>query len=382
MESQAELPAITETEALVIKSFVPTREKVDAMVAANSELVFDYASRKGNKEARSHISNLRTLRADVERCRKQEKESALSYGRLVDSTAKSLTESVTGMIEVHAEPLKKIEDAEAARQDILNGLAANPAAMMSEISEIEAERDRISDMVIPDCAECEAAKKFRLEQLAEQVIAAQKRDDDAQELERLRNAEAERVEKAAEEKRLADEKAQAEADEKAQAERNRILREEAAAEAKAEAEAAAEEARLELIRAVEEAEQARVDAIAETERQRVAAEEEKEAAKAEAAEAFRKAEATAAEALKTANAETERLKKAEADRVERDRQAIETSNKIAAERKANFEANRKKLIKQAADELAAGFGWSAENALKAATSIADGKFPSIKLVTV
>jgi colicin import membrane protein len=85
------------------------RKQLDGLKSSSNALVFDYASPKGNKEARSHVFSLRKVGASLEKARKEAKSAALEYGRLVDSKAKEIDAEITTLIDVHDKPLREIE---------------------------------------------------------------------------------------------------------------------------------------------------------------------------------------------------------------------------------------------------------------------------------
>lgn len=81
----------------------------------NDKAVFDYADKKGSKDARSHIFKLRKTKTAVDKVRQSKKAAALAYGRMVDSQAKEIISEIEDMIDVHQKPLKEIEEKEKAR---------------------------------------------------------------------------------------------------------------------------------------------------------------------------------------------------------------------------------------------------------------------------
>lgn len=98
-----------------ITAYNPFRAQLAELAEANSKAVFNYEDPDGNKEARSHVFQLRKTKTAVDKARKAEKEQSLAYGRLVDSEAKEIVGQLEAMIDVHQKPLKAIEDKEKAR---------------------------------------------------------------------------------------------------------------------------------------------------------------------------------------------------------------------------------------------------------------------------
>ena len=87
------------------------------------------------------IREVRTLRVSVEKRRKELKREALEYGRLVDSTARSITQRLVP-IEAHLKNLKKEED-ERKRQEKLE-------KERKERERVDAIKARMSDLSLPD----------------------------------------------------------------------------------------------------------------------------------------------------------------------------------------------------------------------------------------
>jgi len=105
----------TETLDTALVQYEPIKADIAKLKKENATLVFDYESAKGNKLARSHVAQLRTLKGEIERKRVALKAEALAFGKKVDGAAKEMTGEVEQMIEVHAKPLADIEAREAAK---------------------------------------------------------------------------------------------------------------------------------------------------------------------------------------------------------------------------------------------------------------------------
>ena len=317
-----------------IAAYSEYRAQLAALDAENSALVFDYASEKGEKEARSHMHKLRKTKAAVDTARKTEKAASLEYGRLVDAEAKEIIEQLESMIEVHDKPLREIAEREAARkQSILNRLGELCAyfELPPTLTAVQWEthlRELSSIIVDESFDESMAAatkhKKDAISFLTESLAIAMRRESEQAELEKLRK----------------------EAAERAQAEREAEIAANAAAKAKAAAEQAAEA-------------QAR-----EVER--------KAAAEKLAAEAREKVERDRAERAEKAAKETEaRLKKEAADKVEAQRKADE---KRAADKKHVETVNA-----SASAGLQKALGIQPEEAAQIIVVIASGMIPAISI---
>ncbi len=99
----------------VIAAYRPFIDQLDELRDANGA-TFDYDDPEGNADARSHIHNMRKVKGALKKVRVTEKAESLAHGRLVDGQAKELTAEIDALIEVHAAPLKAIEDREKERQ--------------------------------------------------------------------------------------------------------------------------------------------------------------------------------------------------------------------------------------------------------------------------
>ena len=224
----------TKNEPAVFNEF---RSQLAELKQNNSAVVFDYATPKGNKEARSHIYTLRQTKGAVEKARKQAKQDALEYGRLVDQSAKEITDELEGMIEVHDAPLREIEQREADRVAKHNaGIAAIYAYTDSGYatlnSQLICETIKQLGRLAPDESyeefTAEAITKFKsaMQHLEKCRDAAVQREREQAELERLRKEAAEREQKEREDRiaREAAEKAKAEAEAKAKADAEAVQR--------------------------------------------------------------------------------------------------------------------------------------------------------------
>lgn len=224
----------TKNEPSVFNEF---RGQLAELKQNNSAVVFDYATPKGNKEARSHIYTLRQTKGAVEKARKQAKQDALDYGRLVDQSAKEITDELEGMIEVHDAPLREIEQREANRiKNHQDGIARiktylDPCHAAMNSSMINTYLHELEEYQPDESYEEFTAEALKSYKQAEQYLtachaAAAKREQEQAELDRLRKEAAEREQKEREDRiaREAAEKAKAEAEAKAKADAEAVQR--------------------------------------------------------------------------------------------------------------------------------------------------------------
>lgn len=188
-----------------IAAYNPFRAQIAEMREINAKTVFQYHDPQGNKEARSYIHKLRLSKGEIERVRKAEKAASLEYGRKVDAEAKDLTAEIEAMIAVHQAPLDEIEEREKARVDAIECRRMDMKSQADDVSALPAiaikERIEYVDAITIDAsfAEFQAAaigeKMATLAILNEALAAAEKREAEAAELERLRREEEERKRK-------------------------------------------------------------------------------------------------------------------------------------------------------------------------------------------
>lgn len=118
METEVQL----KDEDVKVEAYDRYRAQLSQLKEENNKAVFDYRTKKGNKEARSHIAKIRRVKGALEKDRKEAKAWSLAYGRRVDSLAAEIENELDDMIEVHALPLREIEEEEQKRVDHIMGL--------------------------------------------------------------------------------------------------------------------------------------------------------------------------------------------------------------------------------------------------------------------
>lgn len=309
--------------------FSVTDAGIAELEAKHRGLVVAHGDKKGYLALTQAIAEVRTARTDVEKRRKELKQDALDYGRLVDSTAKAITErleAIEGPLKANKEQIdaenerikREKEEAEQKRIAILQSRIAEFSAVPSRMISESADKLSLKIRLLTDyeittedfqefagqAAEAIAGTIEALERMLADRIAADEAESarlaEQARIDAERKAEAKRL--AAEQARLAAERAefdrqQAEARRQQEA-ADRARREaEAAEQAKRDAEARAQQAEIDRQRAELKAAQ---DALAE--QQRKAA----EAAQAEAeAKAKKEAEKAAKDAKAKLDAEIE-----------------------------------------------------------------------------
>ena len=83
--------------------FSVTDAGIAELEAKHRGLVVAHGDKKGYLALTQAIAEVRTARTDVEKRRKELKQDALEYGRLVDSTAKAITERLEAIETRHAD---------------------------------------------------------------------------------------------------------------------------------------------------------------------------------------------------------------------------------------------------------------------------------------
>jgi len=164
----------------------------------NEKLVFDYADSNGEKDARSHIAKLRTVKTEIANIHKEAKAEALAFGRRLDAKKNEYTSEVESMIAVHKDPLDKIA---AEKQAIIDAeIAKAQAEEEKRLADIEAREQAVKDAEEKLAKEkAEAARIAREKDIAigaaerarEQAEAKAKAEADAKELAEKKAKEAE-----------------------------------------------------------------------------------------------------------------------------------------------------------------------------------------------
>lgn len=324
-------------------------------------------TRTGLDQIKSEAHSIRSIKAGIDRTRKQLTEHWRQQTAKVNEAGKVITEKLDALIEEVRAPVTKWEEAEKARKAeadrILSTLEAAKLIRFGETSAtVQARLDEIRGMNLNDevlGARLEMAEDLKTEavgilQQAVTDLAAQ--EAQAAELERLRREKAE-----------ADARAE-------QAEAQRIAEQQRLEREKVEQERIAKAA-------AEAAERARIEAEESAERKR-----QEEAAAARAAEEERQRQAQAEiEAANARAAEAELAARIERERIEAEQRAREEAEAAEAEAQRQREADlahRQKVIDTAVDALAGDNGIPGLTR-KLATSIIHaieaGKVPAVSI---
>lgn len=188
-----------------IAVYDPFRTQLVEFKELNDSVVFNLETKKGMKDAKSHIYKLAQTKSGIEKARVKEKSASLIYGRLVDSEAKDIVAQVDEMIEVHKTPIDEIEQREkdriakhrAAIDEIIN---LNP---FDTVEAIQFCIDKVAvcttDSMEEFIHDMSDAKAIKLAELTERLSVRVKADADAAELDRLKKLEDDRIAKEREE---------------------------------------------------------------------------------------------------------------------------------------------------------------------------------------
>ena len=101
---------MTTTPTFPAVVFSVTDAGIAELEAKHKGLVVAHGDKKGYLALTQAIAEVRTARTDVEKRRKELKQDALDYGRLVDSTAKA---TILALIAERDELLAKLDRAQA-----------------------------------------------------------------------------------------------------------------------------------------------------------------------------------------------------------------------------------------------------------------------------
>lgn len=188
-----------------IVAYAPFKQELVAIEKANATLVFDLEDKKGNAAARSHVHKLRQSKAAVEKVRVAQKAESLETGRQIDSQAREIKEKFDSMIEVHAAPIKDLEERESKRieeiQDRLKMFVTQQDVYGLPSDRIQMRLESVKRMDLDEAffaeflADAGVAKDQALTSLNASLTAALNSEEEAAELDRLRKESAEREQK-------------------------------------------------------------------------------------------------------------------------------------------------------------------------------------------
>ena len=303
-----------------IAAYDEFRAQLAELRESNSKAVFDYEDPQGNKDARSHVFQLRKTRTAIDKARKQEKESSLNYGRQVDAEAKDIMAEVELMIDVHSAPLKAIEAKEAARKQEIESkydliISLGLVGINDSIAAIKVSIEKLAELTPDDSfdefmAEATREHKKSSEALNAALESAVKAEAEKAELQKLRDEQAERD----------------------QLERDKRIAEDAVEDAVKAAEQKAENDRLDAERKLEGA--------------RIAAKESQDRAEREKQEAIMREEAAKRSAVEAEQRHAEELirvaKEAEAKAI-RDTEAAAEVERLANEKRESNKRHKAKI---------------------------------------
>lgn len=343
-----------------VAEYQPFYAQLAELEKNNAALAFDYESKKGNKEARSHINTLRLTKGALERTRKEAKAESLRIGRAVDSEAAEIEKRIEAMISVHQAKIDEIEQREKDRVATLSGRLCdlrNTGAIENTAADLARAIAALEPLVIGD-----DWQEFR-------ELALEAKD---QSLQTLRRRHAERVKADAEAAELARLRAEAEA--RAQKDRDDAIAKAAVEKAQAEAARKAEQEAAKARQLIEDAERKAKQEREAAERRELELKLQAEQAERRRVEAEQKAVQDAKDALIRAEQEKARAIKAEQDRVA-------AVAKAEADAQAKREANKAHLAKINRAALAAfvAGGIAEECAKDCIKLIASGKIPAITI---
>lgn len=379
-----------------IAAFSPFYADLATLEKDNAATVFDYESKGGNKDARSHVHKLRKTKGALEKVRKEAKADYLRLGRAVDSEAADIESRIEAMIAVHQVKLDEIEQRETARVSALEERLRAISPGIEHYANSDAVRVAIAGVeaitITADweefMAQAATVKEQVLARLNGYLLTAIKAEEDAAELARLRaeTLAREQADRDAAIAAAAADKARKEAEEKAAQEAAKARQ--ALLDAQAEAERKEAAARQAIADAGEQARrkeaaaaQALKDAAEQARQAEEAAKRRELDLKMQAEEAKRRADAQAKAAEEARIAALERAKEDAARAVEEEKRRAAAETKRIADEAAKREANKvhKGSINRAAVAAFVAGGMTEECAKLAVTLIAQGKVENISI---
>lgn len=354
---------VSETPVVVLTDKEKRAEFYAHIQAEVDSFVPDISTLKGRDAIKSLAYKITRTKTAIDAAGKELNEEARQRINAVDAERRAAREHLDALAKTVRAPLTEWEEAEKAREAevdrIITMLRSSRFVEQSETSDSIRERGTIIHNIAIDpdvfqdrADEAEREKKDTVAHLLAAMEQAIKAEKAAEELERLRKAEAERQ---------AAEQAKREAEE---AEARRIEEEKRVEEARA---------------AAEKAEQERI-ARAEQEAADRARREAEEAAQRERDEERRQHEAALA-AEREAREKAEREAQAERDRIAAERRATEEAAQRAAEEAAERQANQENRTarKTAAKEAIIAVGIPEAKAIKLVQAIVAGDIPNVRM---
>ncbi|KKN75841.1 hypothetical protein LCGC14_0377170 [marine sediment metagenome] len=152
--------------------FDPLKAKIREAKEKSALLAFDYKDKQGNKDARSWVAYLRTLKAPVSELHKTGKAEALKYCKEWDRTKNDIITGIEEMIEFHDKPLREIKDAEkkAAEEIEARGMQEEICEQEAKQAEFDAEQAKLTEKQAKlDAKEAEFDRKEREARIAEEA---------------------------------------------------------------------------------------------------------------------------------------------------------------------------------------------------------------------
>lgn len=213
-----------------LKPFSAVEAELAALKQRNLT-VFNYNDPKDNAAARSHVHSIRLVRGSLERTRKEAKAAALEFGRMLDKEAERIETELVALIDVHAKPLKELEEREAQRKAALNARVCSLSDYMAlphdaPLADLERVLAAVEAVAIDDTWDefkeiAADAKAGALAALQSRIHARAQYEEEQAELARFRaeKEEREQREAAAEKQRKQEEEARLERERKAEEER-------------------------------------------------------------------------------------------------------------------------------------------------------------------
>lgn len=183
---------MTEDMSLVV--FDPIKATLIVLKKKDESLTFDHTTPEGEKDLRSWVKQLRGYKGDIAKAHKGIKADALAFGRRVDAIKNELTAGADKIIKERLRPLDEMEARKRAAAEA--AIKAEADAMLAKEAERIAELKRREAEVAKKEAEIEAKERIEREKrIAEEAAenarkeAERKVEIEAEAKERIRVAE-------------------------------------------------------------------------------------------------------------------------------------------------------------------------------------------------
>lgn len=181
-------------DAIVITQYEKICTDIELIRDEDKGLVFNFRDKVENASGRSHVFKMRKIRSAIEAARKEAKAYSLAYGRRVDALALELSSKIDSLIAPHQLAIDAVQNEEDERKakhkkiiDRLQEVRNVASKTSAELTTMLAELNRLDVSAMEEFAELAAALLLEsVKTVSDAIPVAQRREEEAAELLRLR----------------------------------------------------------------------------------------------------------------------------------------------------------------------------------------------------